>query len=212
MRKRTKEEGPKRRNRKERGKEEEEIGRETRSRSKRERASEQEREGHNGRREERRDEARSGEEELGGAVWYTTWYAVALRRGHAAVPSACGPRRGLEAARRGSARCATPWCCRLTYLSAVVPPATGSAASVQSGVLPICIPDSPAGRSSDSPVYSFSLYRGVSPRPLVLSLSFIAFVRLLSFAHLSSSRLSLSLLFLLLVLFVRPPAITVRGT
>lgn len=139
-------------------------------------------------------------------MWYTTWYAVALRRGHAAVPSACGPRRGLEAARRGSARCATPWCCRLTYLSAVVPPATGSAASVQSGVLPICIPDSPAGRSSDSPVYSFSLYRGVSPRPLVLSLSFIAFVRLLSFAHLSSSPLSLSLSLISSSCSFRPPA------
>lgn len=66
------------------------------------------------------------------------------------------------AARLGAtdaARCATPWCCRLTYLSATAPPATGSAASVQSGVLPICIPDSPPGQSNDSPVYPFSLYR-----------------------------------------------------
>lgn len=34
---------------------------------------------------------RGGEEELGGAVRYTTWYAVTLRRGYAAVS---GPRRG----------------------------------------------------------------------------------------------------------------------
>lgn len=92
---------------------------------------------------------------------YTTWYAVTLRHGYAAV-SAYGPRHGtarLGSARRDAARCATPWCCRLTYLSAAAPPATGSAASVQSGVLPICIPDSPPGQSNDSPVYPFSLYR-----------------------------------------------------
>lgn len=102
-------------------------------------------------REKEGKRARRGEEELGGAVRYTTWYAVTLRRGYAAV-SGYGPRHD-------AARCAMPWCCRLTYLSAAAPPATGSAASVQSGVLPICIPDSPPGRSNDSPVYPFSLYR-----------------------------------------------------
>lgn len=69
---------------------------------------------------------------------------------------ACGPSARHGAAPLRSARCATPWCCRLTYLSAVTPPATGSAASVQSGVLPICIPDSPPGQSNDSPVYPYS--------------------------------------------------------
>lgn len=107
----------------------------------------------------------------------------------------------LEAARRGSARCATPWCCRLTYLSAVVPPATGSAASVQSGVLPICIPDSPPGRSNDSPVYPFSLYRGVSLRSL---LSLCRTHSPLTFAHFASPHLvSLSFSLPPLVPFVR---------
>lgn len=44
---------------------------------------------------------RSGEEELGGAVRYTTWYAVTLRRGYAAV-SVYRPRHGT--ARHGAAR------------------------------------------------------------------------------------------------------------
>lgn len=89
---------------------------------------------------------------------YTAWYVVTLRRGYAAV-SAYGPRRG--AARLGATRRGVPrrGVARLTYLSAAAPPATGSAASVQSGVLPICIPDSPPGQSNDSPVYPFSLYR-----------------------------------------------------
>lgn len=86
--------------------------------------------------------------------------------------SSAWPCRGIglrASARRGSARLgamqrgvpcrAAPWCCRLTYLSAAAPPATGSAASVQSGVLPICIPDSPPDQSNDSPVYPFSLDR-----------------------------------------------------
>lgn len=84
---------------------------------------------------------------------------------------------GFGAARLGSARCATPWCCRLTYLSAVAPPATGSAASVQSGVLPICIPVSPPGRSNDSPVYPFSLYRGSPRAPRRSSPSLLLFFR-----------------------------------
>lgn len=104
----------------------------------------------------------------------------------------------LEAARRGSARCATPWCCRLTYLSAVVPPATGSAASVQSGVLPICIPRfaaRPIQRQPSLPVLALSWRSPPSP----LSSLSVALVRLLPslspclVSHLvSRSRFSLS--------------------
>lgn len=102
------------------------------------------------------------------------------------------PCRGIpgfgEGSGRSSARCATPWCCRLTYLSAVVPPATGSAASVQSGVLPICIPDSPPGQSNDSPVYPvLALSRSSPPRRSSFSPSLLPFFQrafdLLSFSH-----------------------------
>lgn len=82
-------------------------------------------------------------------------------------------RRG--SARRGTARSATPWCCRLTYLSAAAPPATGSAASVQSGVLPICILDSPPGQSNDSPVYPFLALSRSSSLPASPSLSHLSF-------------------------------------
>lgn len=114
---------------------------------------------------EERRETRSGGEELGGAVWY--------RRGMPWLFDVAMPRyrpAGLGAARRGSARCATPWCCRLTYLSAVVPPATGSAASVQSGVLPICIPGSPPGRSPTTAQFTRS--RSIAASPLLPPSSF----------------------------------------
>jgi len=90
-------------------------------------------------------------------------------------PASLGTAR-CGAARRDAARCATPWCCWLTYLSAAAPPATGSAASVQSGVLPICIPDSPPGQSNDSPVYPFLALSRFSLLPSSPTLSHLSFI------------------------------------
>lgn len=115
---------------------------------------------------------------------YTTWYAMgALGVAMPRYPPGSGEDSG-----HSSARCATPWCCRLTYLSAVVPPATGSAASVQSGVLPICIPDPPPGQSNDSPVYPvLALSRSSPPRRSSFSPSLLPFFQrafdLLSSSH-----------------------------
>ena len=72
-----------------------------------------------------------------------------------------GNRTEIEGAR--AAWYAAAWCCRLTYLSAATPPATGPAASAQSAVLPICIPDPATAQ--------FAARSPFDPRSLFASLS-----------------------------------------
>jgi len=70
------------------------------------------------------------------------------------------------AVRLGLARCATPRCCRLTYLSAVAPPATGYAASVQTRCFAHLYPR--FHRPADPTTAQFTRSRSLSRRPYLL--------------------------------------------
>jgi len=145
------------------------------------------------RKRERAQEARGGEEELGemrcgtrdavcrAALSARPCRAVLprarlprlasprLTSPHLASPRLTSPRLASSrrgAARLGSARCATPRCCRLTYLSAVAPPATGYAASVQTRCFAHLYPR--FHRPADPTTAQFTRSRSLSRRPYLL--------------------------------------------